>query len=78
QRGAVQGVVAPQNLEEMQGLIRSRVQEVLDDLPVNEPFDWVDRVSIELTSRMLATLLDFPYEDRRKLVHWTELAGASA
>ncbi|MCA0158405.1 cytochrome P450/oxidoreductase [Tsukamurella sp. M9C] len=78
QRAAVQGVVAPQNLEEMQGLIRSRVQEVLDDLPVGEPFDWVDRVSVELTSRMLATLLDFPYEDRRKLVHWTELAGASA
>jgi cytochrome P450/ferredoxin-NADP reductase len=78
QRGAVQGVVAPQNLEEMEGLIRSRVQEVLDGLPVNEPFDWVDKVSIELTSRMLATLLDFPYEQRRKLVHWTDLAAASA
>lgn len=78
QRGAVQGVVAPQNLEEMEGLIRSRVQEVLDDLPVNEPFDWVDNVSIELTSRMLATLLDFPYEQRRKLVYWTDLAAASA
>ncbi|GAB2977443.1 cytochrome P450 [Nocardioides montaniterrae] len=78
QRGAVQGVVAPQNLEEMEGLIRSRVQEVLDSLPVDEPFDWVDKVSIELTSRMLATLLDFPYEERRKLVYWTELAGASA
>lgn len=78
QRGAVQGVVAPQNLEEMEGLIRSRVQEVLDDLPLNEPFDWVDRVSVELTSRMLATLLDFPYERRRDLVRWTELAAASA
>lgn len=78
QRGAVQGVVAPQNLEEMEGLIRSRVQEVLDSLPVDEPFDWVDKVSIELTSRMLATLLDFPYDQRRKLVYWTELAGASA
>ncbi|KRC57750.1 MULTISPECIES: cytochrome P450/oxidoreductase [unclassified Nocardioides] len=78
QREAVQGVVAPQNLEEMEGLIRSRVQEVLDDLPVNEPFDWVDRVSVELTSRMLATLLDFPYERRRDLVRWTELAAASA
>jgi len=78
QRGAVQGVVAPQNLEEMEGLIRSRVAEVLDGLPVDEPFDWVDRVSIELTSRMLATLLDFPYDERRKLVYWTELAGASA
>ena len=80
QRGAVQGVVAPQNLDELEGLIRSRVQEVLDGLPVNEPFDWVDKVSIELTARMLATLLDFPYEERRKLVYWTEVtaAGASA
>lgn len=77
-RGAVQGVVSPQNLDELEGLIRSRVQEVLDDLPVNEPFDWVDKVSIELTARMLATLLDFPYEDRRKLVYWTEVTAASA
>ncbi len=78
QRGAVQGVVAPQNLEEMEGLIRARVAEVLDELPVNESFDWVDNVSIELTSRMLATLLDFPYEQRRKLVYWTDLAAGSA
>ena len=78
QRAAVQGVVAPQNLEEMEGLIRSRVQEVLDDLPVHEPFDWVDKVSIELTSRMLATLLDFPYDQRRKLVYWTDLLAASS
>ncbi|GAA1881294.1 cytochrome P450/oxidoreductase [Williamsia serinedens] len=78
QRGAVQGVVSPQNLEEMEALIRERVQEVLDELPVGEPFDWVDRVSIELTSRMLATLLDFPYDERRKLVEWTDLVAASA
>ena len=78
QRAAVQGVVAPQNLEELEGLIRSRVQEVLDNLPVHEPFDWVDKVSIELTARMLATLLDFPYEQRRKLVYWTEATAAAA
>ena len=78
QRGAVQGVVAPKNLDELEGLIRSRVQEVLDGLPVNEPFDWVDAVSIELTARMLATLLDFPYEERRKLVYWTEVTAAGA
>jgi cytochrome P450/ferredoxin-NADP reductase len=78
QRNAVQGVVAPKNLDELEGLIRSRVQEVLDSLPVNEPFDWVDKVSIELTARMLATLLDFPYEERRKLVYWTEVTAASA
>lgn len=77
QRQAVQGVVAPQNLKEMEGLIRRRAQEVLDALPVGEPFDWVQRVSIELTARMLATLLDFPYERRHKLVYWSDLAAGS-
>ena len=74
QRAAVQGVVAPKNLREMETLIRSRVREVLDDLPVNQPFDWVQAVSIELTARMLATLLDFPYEERHKLVYWSDMA----
>ena len=76
QRAAVQGVVAPKNLREMETLIRSRVQEVLDDLPVGVPFNWVDQVSIELTARMLATLLDFPYDQRRKLVEWSDLASS--
>ena len=76
QRQAVQGVVGPKNLKEMEGLIRERVREVLDSLPVDEPFDWVERVSVELTARMLATLLDFPYERRHKLVEWSDLAAS--
>ena len=67
QRNAVQTVVAPKNLKEFEALIRSRVQEVLDELPIGEPFDWVDLVSKELTARMLATLLDYPYEERRDM-----------
>ena len=78
QRQAVQGVVAPKNLKEMEGLIRTRVQDVLDNLPVGQAFNWVDLVSVEITSRMLATLLDFPYEQRRKLVYWSDLAAGSA
>ncbi len=77
QRQAVQGVVAPKNLKEMEDLIRSRAVEVLDHLPIGVPFDWVDQVSVELTSRMLATLLDFPYDKRHKLVYWSDLAAAS-
>lgn len=77
QRQAVQGVVAPKNLRELEGLIRQRTQDVLDQLPVDEPIDWVNDVSIELTARMLATLLDFPYDQRRKLVYWSDLAAAS-
>ena len=78
QRQAVQGVVAPKNLKEMEGLIRSRVQEILDDLPLDTPFDWVERVSKEITARMLATLLDFPYEQRHKLVYWSDTLAGSA
>ncbi len=77
QRQAVQDVVAPKNLKELEGLIRSRVQEVLDQLPVGQPFDWVENVSIELTARMLATLLDFPYQQRHQLVYWSDLIAGS-
>jgi cytochrome P450 len=77
QRQAVQDVVAPKNLKELEGLIRSRVQEVLDQLPLNQPFDWVEHVSIELTARMLATLLDFPYDQRHQLVYWSDLIAGS-
>jgi cytochrome P450 len=74
QRKTVQGVVAPRNLQNLEGTIRSRVQTILDDLPIGEQFNWVDRVSIELTTQMLATLFDFPFEDRRKLTRWSDVA----
>jgi len=74
QRKAVQGVVAPRNLAELEGLIRQRAGSILDGLPRNETFNWVDLVSIELTTQMLATLFDFPFEERRKLTHWSDMA----
>ncbi len=74
QRKTVQPAVAPNMLKEFEPLIRSRTQGLLDSLPVNEPFDWVDTVSIELTTMMLATLFDFPFEDRRKLTRWSDVA----
>ena len=77
QRRAVQPVVAPQNLAEMEGLIRSRVIEILDKLPLGETFDWVERVSINLTTQMLATLFDFPFEERHKLTYWSDIAAGS-
>ena len=72
QRRAVQGAVAPRNLQEFEALIRQRTQDTLDSLPVGETFNWVDRVSIDLTTKMLATLFDFPYEDRHKLTEWSD------
>ncbi|MEL6258444.1 MAG: cytochrome P450 [Pseudomonadota bacterium] len=74
QRKTVQPAVAPNMLKEFEPLIRSRTQTLLDSLPVGEPFDWVDTVSIELTTMMLATLFDYPFERRRDLTHWSDVA----
>lgn len=76
QRKVVQGAVAPRNLKNLEDLIRQRVCTILDNLPVNKEFDWVSRVSIELTTQMLATLFDFPFEDRAKLTYWSDVATA--
>ena len=77
QRKAVTNVVAPRNLVLLEPLIRERVEEILDNLPIGETFNWVDQVSIELTTRMLATLFDFPFERRSKLTYWSDMATAS-
>ena len=74
QRKTVQGVVAPQNLAKLEDTIRSRAAAILDSLPVGETFDWVDLVSIELTTQMLATIFDFPFDERRKLTYWSDMA----
>src|SRR5579862_9559623 len=74
QRKVVSPAVSPGNLANMEGLIRERTARVLDGLPRNETFDWVDRVSIELTTMMLATLFDYPFEERRQLTYWSDVA----
>jgi cytochrome P450 len=76
QRKTVSPIVAPGNLAILEGVIRERAGKILDGLPLNETFNWVDRVSIELTTQMLATLFDFPWEDRRKLTYWSDVATA--
>ena len=76
QRATVSPVVQPANLAKLENTIRTRAGKILDELPRNEEFDWVDKVSIELTTQMLATLFDFPFEDRRKLTRWSDVATA--
>jgi cytochrome P450 len=77
QRRTVAPIVAPSNLANMEGLISERTAHVLDGLPRGETFDWVDRVSTELTAMMLATLFDFPQAERRKLTWWSDVAIAN-
>jgi cytochrome P450 len=76
QRKTVSPIVSPTNLHMLEPLIRQRICKTLDELPIGEEFDWVDKVSIELTTQMLATLFDFPWEERRKLTRWSDVATA--
>jgi cytochrome P450 len=74
QRKTVAPMFTPTHLDQLAINIRKRSAECLDNLPANEVFDWVDKVSIELTTQMLAVLFDFPWEDRRKLTRWSDIA----
>ena len=74
QRKAVTNAVAPLNLAKLEPIIRERAGKILDNLPIGEEFNWVDLVSVELTTQMLATLFDFPFEERRKLTYWSDMA----
>jgi cytochrome P450 len=76
QRKTVSPMFTPAHLDTLAILIRERSAKVLDNLPRNETFNWVERVSVELTTQMLATLFDFPWQDRSKLTRWSDLATA--
>ncbi|GGA35756.1 cytochrome P450 [Sphingomonas psychrolutea] len=75
QRRTVAPAFTPSEMVRMTDNIRMRTAEILDTLEWNTPFDWVDTVSVELTTQMLAILFDFPWEDRRKLTFWSDWAG---
>ncbi len=75
QRRTVAPAFTPGEIEKMAAEVRMRTQAVLDSLPWGEQFDWVDKVSIELTTGMLAILFGFPWEDRRLLTFWSDWAG---
>jgi len=70
----VAAMFTPTHLDQLPSTSRTRPPKCLDHLPRNAVFDWVDEVSIELTTQMLAVLFDFPWEDRRKLTRWSDVA----
>ncbi len=76
QRRAVTPAVSPANLQVLEPLIRERAAAILDGLPIGEEFDWVDKVSMELTAMTLATLFDIPQADRRRLTYWSDAVTA--
>jgi len=72
QRAVVAPSFTPKRLQELKELIRERAANILDNLPRNEEFNWVRKVSVELTGQMLATIFGVPQEDRHKLIHWSD------
>jgi cytochrome P450 len=75
QRRTVSPAFTPSEMDRLSVEIRARTAALLDELPRGEAFDWVDRVSIELTTGMLAILFDFPWADRRLLTYWSDWMG---
>lgn len=75
QRRTVAPAFTPSEMTRIGPDVRARTEQLIDSLPIGEEFDWVDKVSIELTTGMLAILFGFPWEDRRKLTYWSDWAG---
>ena len=75
QRRTVAPAFTPAEIEYLAQEVRQRTAAVLDSLPYGEQFDWVEKVSIELTTGMLALLFGFPWEDRHLLTFWSDWAG---
>jgi cytochrome P450 len=72
QRMVVAPMFAPRQIAGLEDVVRMRAGQILDNLPINEDFNWVQHVSVELTGQMLATLFDIPQEDRAKLIYWSD------
>jgi cytochrome P450 len=74
ERKVVSPAFGPQRLAELEPRIRASAAKILDSLPRNETFNWVDHVSVELTTQLLAMLFDIPFEDRHLLPFWSDAA----
>ena len=75
QRRTVAPAFSPSMIDRMAADTVKRTGDLLDTLPIGQPFDWVDTVSMELTTQMLAILFDFPWEQRRDLTRWSDILG---
>ncbi len=71
-RRTVAPAFTPAEMVRLSGIVRERTVELLDSLPVGEEFDWAERVSVQLTTGMLATIFDFPWARRAVLPFWSD------
>lgn len=75
-RKALAPAVGGDNLKRLEELLRLQARRILAELPTDSDFDWVERVSVELTSMMLATLFGLPQEERHALVRRSDMLTA--
>ncbi|WP_439567086.1 cytochrome P450 [Sphingopyxis sp.] len=75
QRRTVAPAFGPSEIERMRADTQQRTSDLIDTLPIGQPFDWVEKLSIELTTDMLALLFDFPWEERHRLTAWSDALG---
>jgi len=73
QRRAVSPAMAAPNVKKMEAEIRKNAGDILDALPNEETFNWVEKVSVELTMRTITILFGFPIEKRHQMKRWSDL-----
>ena len=79
QRRVIAPAFSPSQMLKLDKQVKERTKALLDDLPVGETFDWVERVSIPQTLGMLCILFDMPFEEWRDIKRWSDWAsGVSA
>lgn len=77
ERRAVAPAVSRDRVARLEEQTRAQTAALLDRLPRQEPFNWVERVSNELTSQMIAGLFDIPFEQRHQLAYWAAVVLSS-
>jgi cytochrome P450 len=73
QRKALAPKFTQRSLSQLEATVRQRATDILDGLPRNETFNWVERVAVELTGQMLASLFGVPEQERHRLINWSNI-----
>ncbi len=72
-RRVVAPAFTPSEIVRLSETIRSHTASIIAGLPRDAVFNWTKDVSIRLTTDMLATLFDFPWDERDQLNYWSDV-----
>lgn len=76
-RGLVNKGFTNRAIHDLEAELRRRAVALIEALPENEPFDFVERFSRDLPLQAICLLLGVPQEDRAQLAAWVD-AGVAA